>query len=284
MSKTKIRLERKSFALKLDAPPDDEGRFTGYAAVFGNVDQGNDLIEPGAFTKTLNENPDGVPILWSHDTDQPIGVSTSLVEDRKGLRVEGQLAMDVQRAREVHALMKMGAIKGISIGYRTVKRSFKGAVRHLEEVKLGEFSPVVFPMNTLAQVGDVKDFYGYSQTEGVSCLLSMIRSGTDFMVEEMSEGDTPDASRMQSILTSLAKLLTSELAELATEAADGSEAPAFVLDEEMSAHLDLQIKTLQALREGTEPPTGTRDDAEPPADLEPDTMSTLRSLLDGLRA
>jgi HK97 family phage prohead protease len=108
--------------------------------VFGNVDQGNDLIEPGAFTKTLQENPE-VPILWAHDPDQPIGVSATMTQDGKGLRVEGQLAMEVQRARELHALMKMGAIKGLSIGYRTVKRSFKGAVRHLEELKLGEFSP-----------------------------------------------------------------------------------------------------------------------------------------------
>jgi HK97 family phage prohead protease len=281
MSKTTTKLERKSFALKLDAPPDDEGRFSGYAAVFGNVDQGNDLIEPGAFTKTLSENPD-VPILWAHDPDEPIGVSASMAEDGKGLRVEGQLAMDVQRARELHSLMKIGAIKGLSIGYRTVQRSFKGAVRHLQELKLGEFSLVTFPMNTLAGVDDVKDLYGWEATEGLSCLLCMIRAGADFMVEETREGDTPDAARMQSILTSLSKLLASEVAELAAEA--GGDTP-LVLDEAMSAHLDLSIKTLQALRDGTEPPAGTRDLEEPPADqLEPDTMSTLRSLQDGIKA
>jgi HK97 family phage prohead protease len=271
--------ETKSFALKLDAPPDDEGRFTGYAAVFGNVDQGNDVIDPGAFTKTLDENPE-VPILWAHDTDEPIGVSTSMVEDGKGLRVEGQLALDVQRAREVHALMKLGAIKGLSIGYRTVKRSFKGAVRHLEELKLGEFSPVVFPMNALAGVDDVKDLYGWEATEGLSALLCMIRAGADFMVEEMREGDTADAARMQAILASIAKLVNSEIAELAAETGDP---PLLIVDEAMSAQLELQIKTLQALREGTEPPAGTRDPAEPPADPEPETVSTLRSLLDDVR-
>jgi HK97 family phage prohead protease len=216
MSKTTTKLERKSFALKLDGPPDDEGRFTGYAAVFGNVDQGNDLIEPGAFTKTLSENPE-VPILWAHDPNEPIGVSASMAEDGKGLRVEGQLAMDVQRARELHALMKIGAIKGLSIGYRTVQRSFKGAVRHLQELKLGEFSLVTFPMNTLAGVDGVKDLYGWEATEGRLLPAAMIRAGADFMVEETREGDTADAARMQTILVSLAKLLTSELAELAAE-------------------------------------------------------------------
>lgn len=279
MTKLNTRLETQSFTLKLDAPPDDEGRFTGYAAVFGNVDQGNDVIERGAFTKTLDENPE-VPILWAHDTDEPIGVSTSMVEDAKGLRVEGQLALDVQRAREVHALMKLGAIKGLSIGYKTVTRTFKGAVRHLEELKLGEFSPVVFPMNALAGVDDVKDLYGWERTEGVSCLLTMIRCGADFMVEETREGDTADAARMQTILGSLAKLLNSELAELAAETGQ----PTLVTDEAMSAQLELQIKTLQALRDGAEPPQdGTQHSQEPPSDPEPETVSTLRSLLDDVR-
>jgi hypothetical protein len=284
--RTKSKLpETKSFALKLDGPPDDEGRFSGYAAVFGNVDQGNDVIEAGAFTKTLQDNPE-VPILWAHDTDQPIGVSTSMVEDGKGLRVEGQLAMEVQRAREVHALMKLGAIKGLSIGYKTVKRSFKGAVRHLQELKLGEFSPVVFPMNELAGVDGVKDLYGWEATEGVSCLLVMIRAGADFMVEETREGDTADAARMQTILASLAKLLASEIAELAsacTCAAGTCTCGPGALDEAMSAHIELSIKTLQALLDGTEPPDGTQTRQEPPTDPEPETISTLRSLHDGMR-
>jgi HK97 family phage prohead protease len=217
MSKTKAKLERKSFALKLDGPPDDEGRFTGYAAVFGNVDQGNDLIEPGAFTKTLSENPE-VPILWAHNPDEPIGVSASMAEDGKGLRVEGQLAMDVQRARELHALMKIGAIKGLSIGYRTVQRSFKGAVRHLQELKLGEFSLVTFPMNTLAGVDGVKDLYGWEATEGLSCLLCMMRAGADFMVEETREGDTADAAAHADDPRLARQAVASEIAELGADA------------------------------------------------------------------
>lgn len=245
--------ERKSFALKLDAPPDDEGRFTGYAAVFGNIDHGNDLIEPGAFTKTLQENPE-VPILWSHDTDEPIGISTAMIEDGRGLKVEAQLAMDVQRAREVHALMKMGAIKGLSIGYKTVKRSFKGQVRHLQELSLGEFSPVVFGMNQLALVDGVKrdgrkDFYGYESTEGVCCLLAMIRNGADFMAEEVAEGDTADAGRMQAILGSLTKLLASELAEVAADGAEGDAAPEVVYDEAMRSSIEHAVKNLEALLE-----------------------------------
>ncbi len=159
--------ERRTFELKLNGAPDSEGRFTGYAAVFGNTDKGNDVIEPGAFNKSLRESPN-VPILWQHNSDEPIGMSTYMAEDGKGLKVEGQLALEVQRAREVHALMKLGAIRGLSIGYNTVKRSFKGSVRHLQELALGEFSPVVFPMNTLATVSSVKsDEDGLKELQGL---------------------------------------------------------------------------------------------------------------------
>lgn len=271
-----MKPEVKSFAFKLDGPPDDEGRFTGYAAVFGNVDKGNDLIEPGAFTKTLQENPE-VPILWAHNPDEPIGVSASMSEDGKGLKVEGQLAMEVQRAREVHALMRLGAIKGLSIGYQTVKRNFKGAVRHLQELKLGEFSPVVFPMNELAQVSGVKDLYGYATTEGVGALLTAISCLSDFLVEEVQEGDTDDAARAQAILNSLAKLLQSEIGELASEAAEDADAEPVDATELMREPIELAVKELQALLE-REPVAATHNSTEPPAEDAEPALATLRAL------
>lgn len=128
----------------------DAGELDGYAAVFGNVDHGGDMIEPGAFTKSIQESGGKVPILWQHDRFEPIGVSTSLEQDRKGLRVKGQLNMDVQRAREARSLLNQGALQGLSVGYRSVKHSYDGPVRRLKEMALREFSPVVFPMNELA--------------------------------------------------------------------------------------------------------------------------------------
>jgi HK97 family phage prohead protease len=128
----------------------DEGLLEGYAAVFGNVDLGGDLIEPGAFTKTIQETGGKVPILWSHDREQPIGVSSTLEQDRKGLLVTGQLNMDVQKGREARSLLQQGAFAGLSIGYKTIKPIYEAGVRHLKELALKEFSPVVFPMNPLA--------------------------------------------------------------------------------------------------------------------------------------
>jgi HK97 family phage prohead protease len=128
----------------------DAGEIDGYAAVFGNVDLGGDVIEPGAFTKTIEETGGKVPILWQHDRYEPIGISTSLEQDRKGLRVKGQLNMEVQRGREARSLLNQGAMQGLSVGYKAIKPSYENGIRHLKEMALKEFSPVVFPMNPLA--------------------------------------------------------------------------------------------------------------------------------------
>ena len=134
---------------------DEAGVFEGYAAVFGNEDLGGDVIEPGAFKKTLKENPT-LPILWQHDVREPIGVTLEAYEDGKGLRVRGQLNLETSRGREAYALLKQGALRGLSIGYDTIKEVWHGSVRRLKEVRLWEWSLVTFPMNPKAQVTAVK--------------------------------------------------------------------------------------------------------------------------------
>lgn len=134
---------------------DEQGIFEGYAAVFGNEDLGGDIIEPGAFKKTLQENP-RMPILWQHDPREPIGVTLEAYEDMHGLRVRGQLNLETSRGREAYALLKQGALKGLSIGYDAIKEVWEGARRRLKEIRLWEWSLVTFPMNPLAQVTAVK--------------------------------------------------------------------------------------------------------------------------------
>lgn len=134
---------------------DEQGIFEGYAAVFNNEDLGGDIIEPGAFKKTLKENPK-MPILWQHDLREPIGVTLEAYEDDKGLRVKGQLNLETTKGREAYALLKQGALKGLSIGYDAVKELWEGTTRRLKEIRLCEWSLVTFPMNPLAQVMAVK--------------------------------------------------------------------------------------------------------------------------------
>lgn len=140
---------------------DEKGTFSGYGSIFGNKDMGNDIVMEGAFTKSLaSKSARAVKMLYQHRTDEPIGVFDEIVEDRRGLRVKGRLAMGTQRGREVYELMKMGALDGLSIGYRVEPKGYdydeKRKRRMLKQVDLMEISAVTFPMNPRARIAQVK--------------------------------------------------------------------------------------------------------------------------------
>lgn len=141
---------------------DDSGSFAGYASVFGNEDFYGDIVEVGAFSnsiKSLANDKKKLPILWQHDPSQPIGVFEELKEDDRGLHVKGRLLVDeVRQAKEAYALMKAGAIDGLSIGYRTNKADLDldTGIRRLLDVDLKEASIVTFPANEESRIEAVK--------------------------------------------------------------------------------------------------------------------------------
>jgi HK97 family phage prohead protease len=152
------RAERKFVDLALERVESD-GTFSGYASLFGAVDLGKDVVERGAFAKALRERgAGGIRMLFQHDPATPIGVWTEIREDHRGLFVRGRLATDVARAREVHALMRAGALDGLSIGFRTVKarRDASSGIRRIIEADLWEISVVTFPMLPGARIETVK--------------------------------------------------------------------------------------------------------------------------------
>jgi len=137
----------------------DEGVITGYGAIFNNVDAYGDRIVPGAFTKSLAQHAAAstMPLmLWNHRADEPIGVWMEMSEDKKGLKVVGRLVQEVAKAKEVYALLKAGAMRGLSIGYMTIADQIEGNIRLLKEIDLWECSPVSFPANGKAGITAVK--------------------------------------------------------------------------------------------------------------------------------
>jgi len=139
---------------------DGDGIVEGYASLFGAIDQARDMVMPGAFARTLKlRGLRRIPMLFQHDASEPIGVWLELVEDFRGLRARGKLIPDVQRSREVLALVRAGAIDGLSIGFRTVKGRVdpRTRVRKLYEVDLWEISVVTFPLLAGARVQAVKE-------------------------------------------------------------------------------------------------------------------------------
>jgi len=137
-----------------------DGTVEGYASLFGEVDAARDMVMPGAFAHTLrNRGLRRIPMLFQHDPSEPIGIWLDLREDSHGLRARGRLIPEVMRAREVHALVKAGAIDGLSIGFRTVKGRIdpKTRIRKLDQVDLWEISIVTFPLLAGARVRAVKE-------------------------------------------------------------------------------------------------------------------------------
>ena len=162
---------QQAFALRsFKALDDNAGIFEGYLAVFGNLDGNGDVIDRGAFTKTLREAhevkqrnavPYLFPILWQHDSREPIGGFLEAHEDDQGLFVRGQYDMDIPEGRRAYSASKKGYLRGLSIGYDTIKSVYDTKRdRHLLEVRLWEGSPVTFPANVEAQITNVKSASG----------------------------------------------------------------------------------------------------------------------------
>jgi HK97 family phage prohead protease len=137
-----------------------DGTVEGYASLFGEVDQARDMVMPGAFRDTLAlRGLRRIPMLFQHDPSEPIGIWLELTEDHRGLRARGKLIPDVQRAREILALVKAGAIDGLSIGFKTARARVdpRSRVRKIDAVDLWEISIVTFPLLAGARVHAVKN-------------------------------------------------------------------------------------------------------------------------------
>jgi hypothetical protein len=165
-----VPLEVKSFG--------DDYTFAGYGSVFDVADIEKEIVVRGAFQKSLNnwQMKGSLPaMLWQHDMRQPIGVYTKMVEDARGLYVEGKIIQEVEKGREAYALLKAGAISGLSIGFITRDSELDNysRMRKIKQVDLIELSIVTMPANQEAMVTLVK---AASTIEGVRDCERLLRN------------------------------------------------------------------------------------------------------------
>lgn len=159
---------------------DDGGVFTGHAAVFDERNSFNEIVKRGAFSRTLNEHQTRnirPPMLWSHRSDEVCGVWESITEDATGLAVRGRLITETTRGREAHALLKAGALSGLSIGFRarTAERGANG-LRILTDIELVEISLVALPSAGNARIKQVRSAGELSAfTRAVSRTIETLR-------------------------------------------------------------------------------------------------------------
>jgi len=150
---------KSNLTIPLEIKALNDGEFEGHGSVFGNEDLGGDVVMPGAFKRSLatHKKANSLPqMFWMHDPSRVPGKWLSMEEDSNGLKVKGVLA-DTPLGNEIRTLLQMDAVKGLSIGYRTIDQDYKDdGTRLLKEIELWEVSVVSLPMNPLAQVAHAK--------------------------------------------------------------------------------------------------------------------------------
>jgi HK97 family phage prohead protease len=149
---------------KLEVPfdvkaADDAGNFEGYASVFNNVDLGDDVIMPGAFTKVKTTRGGRLKLALFHDLTRLVG-SAEYRQDDHGLFIKGRINLAVSYARDAYELMKEGTLDSMSIGFNTILAAYEErsgrSIRVIKEAELWEASLVPFGMNPEAQITNVK--------------------------------------------------------------------------------------------------------------------------------
>ena len=156
-----------------------KGFFSGYASKFNGVDSYGDTILPGAYAQTLTNRQRPIQMRWNH-FGPVIGKWTKAIEDDNGLYVEGELTPDHSVANDVYALMKHGAVNGLSIGFRIPPggSAKDGKLRQLKRIDLVEISVVETPADLGAQVGNVKSFL--DEAESLKEIESLLREAAGF--------------------------------------------------------------------------------------------------------
>lgn len=175
----------------------ENGTFTGIASVYGVEDLTGDVIDKGAFTKTVNESA-VIPILWQHDSREVIGAGR-LREWQGKLYVDAALDMDDATAQKAYNKLKRKLIKGLSIGFTAVKTKWEEiesrSIRHITEAKLWEVSVVTFPALPAAQVTRVKSAREEELERRIAALEAKFESHAEPTPGEVPTADPVDAGQ-----------------------------------------------------------------------------------------
>lgn len=191
-------------------PTAEDGSFEGYAVIFGTIDRYRTVFARSAF------NLDGrsIPILWNHQTAEPIGSITSAVADSVGLKVTGKLNLDVQRAREVRSMLLAGDLKGLSVGFNDpIYSPGPAGSRQVIKADLVEVSVTALPAVPGSGVTSVRNAAASAKKEGT---MPDTNEAAQTVAEETRS--TPDFSAATAEIQNQLRVITDRLAAVETRA------------------------------------------------------------------
>lgn len=202
-------MKTKSCLIKVKAGPSDglkEGEFIAYASVFGNKDSYGDIVQPGAFAKTLADwesKSIPIPLLWGHnmaDPDFNLGLILEASEDERGLKVHAQLDMESPKSAQTYRLLKSGRVSQMSFAYSIIEgewvepvgedKTYKDAYYSLKELELYEVSVVPIGANQETEILAVKSAAHSLQAKAGRALSSKNESTIRDVVDQLEAAAT----------------------------------------------------------------------------------------------
>ena len=159
---------------------DTKGRvITGYLSSFGNVDHDGDIIEKGAYAKSITERLNSIYFLNQHDWKKPLSKFKTLIEDDKGLYFESMPLPDTSYGNDVIKLYEAGVLNEHSVGFQTVKSDYDKdkQVRIIKEIKLYEGSVVTLGANSNTPFNGFKSSIKEVDDQ-IKTIMKAIRNGT----------------------------------------------------------------------------------------------------------
>lgn len=224
-------VKNKDLTFELKASDSETNVLEGYASTFGgDPDSYGDVIEMGAFAKTIKERGHDIKFLWQHDWNQPIGKIMEIYEDAKGLFIKVRIS-ETTLGKDAMKLIKDKVINKMSIGYSVIKQEWDSSsqTRTLKEIKLYEVSAVTFPANENAIITGAKN-----QAPADEPLKAWI----DEVVSEIKAGRVLSDKNKTVVVDTVESLKTAVGALEALLAATDSDSGASQQDEEEKAALD----------------------------------------------
>jgi HK97 family phage prohead protease len=181
-------LKRKNALSGIDDVDKKRNTVVGYASKFGNIDSHNDIVERGAFKRTINHNAARVKTLMHHDPMQVVGKPKMMEEDEYGLYTETKVS-DTAMGRDLLTLIEDGVIDEMSIGFIPVKENYddKRKANVINEVKLVEYSFVTLASNPAARVEGLKGLAAIDEiTSSMKRMEKALRDG-EFVSDDLPE-------------------------------------------------------------------------------------------------
>lgn len=187
----------------------EAGQIEGLAAGYGNVDSHGEVFAPGAFAKSIANIKSGrsPAMLLHHDHRRPVGRWDAFKETPAGLSVSGSLALDATDGKEAYALLKAGALGGLSVGFLPIKQTEnqRGVVT-ITEAELYEISLVSVPSNPITKisgvkaVADVRDLEALLIEAGMSRRKAKVAAAAAWRAAQSSTDEDEVAAKMSASL------------------------------------------------------------------------------------